>query len=156
MALEQSLPERAIRHFAWADALREAVGVPVRLLARPRLQQELSRARAAIGPARSAEAWEIGRAMTFDQAVAYAIDVNDALPVPSATTHTREILSRREREVAALIALGYTNREIAEQLIISERTADGHVAKILSKLGLKTRSRVAVWAVAHGIAASQS
>lgn len=152
IALEQSQPERAIRQFASADALREAVGVPVRVLARPRLHKELSRARATVGPARSVEAWASGRAMTFDQAVAYATQMDEAPPASTAPAHAREILSRREREVATLIAVGSTNREIAEQLIISERTADGHVANILAKLGLKTRSQVAVWAVAQGLA----
>ena len=49
--------------------------------------------------------------------------------------------------MAALVARGYTNREIAEALVISERTADGHVANILGKLGLKSRAQVAVWAI---------
>jgi DNA-binding NarL/FixJ family response regulator len=51
--------------------------------------------------------------------------------------------------VAALLARGYTNRQIADSLVISERTADGHVANILSKLGFKTRAQVAAWAVEH-------
>jgi non-specific serine/threonine protein kinase len=54
-------------------------------------------------------------------------------------------LSAREREVAALIAEGLTNRQIAEQLVISERTADTHVQNILSKLGLVCRAQVAAW-----------
>ena len=52
-------------------------------------------------------------------------------------------LTRREREVAALIAEGLTNRQIAERLVISERTADTHVANILGKLGCATRAQVA-------------
>ncbi len=60
-------------------------------------------------------------------------------------------LSRREQEVAALIARGLTNREIAEALSISERTAGNHVHHILNKLGLGSRAQVAVWAVAHGL-----
>jgi DNA-binding NarL/FixJ family response regulator len=53
-------------------------------------------------------------------------------------------LSPRERQVAALIARGLTNRQIANELVISERTADGHVAHILNKLALNTRAQVAV------------
>jgi DNA-binding NarL/FixJ family response regulator len=61
-------------------------------------------------------------------------------------------LTRREREVATLVVRGYTNRQIAESLVITERTVDGHVANILSKLELKTRAQVAVWSVEHQLA----
>jgi predicted ATPase/DNA-binding CsgD family transcriptional regulator len=54
-------------------------------------------------------------------------------------------LSRREREVAALVAEGLTNRAIAERLFLSERTVEGHVAHVLNKLGFSTRSQVAAW-----------
>jgi DNA-binding NarL/FixJ family response regulator len=50
-----------------------------------------------------------------------------------------------------LIARGLTNREIAEALSISERTAGNHVHHILNKLGLGSRAQVAVWAVARGL-----
>jgi non-specific serine/threonine protein kinase len=52
-------------------------------------------------------------------------------------------LTRRELEVAQLIAEGLTNRLIAERLVISERTADRHVSNILARLGLATRAQVA-------------
>lgn len=60
-------------------------------------------------------------------------------------------LSRREREVVALVAAGLTNREIARRLYIAERTAEGHVERIRNKLGLRSRSEVAAWTVTHGI-----
>lgn len=65
---------------------------------------------------------------------------------------TRTTLSEREREVIALVARGLTNREIAEALIISEKTARNHVSNILDKLGLTRRSEAAAYAVRHGIA----
>jgi DNA-binding CsgD family transcriptional regulator len=55
-------------------------------------------------------------------------------------------LTRREREVAALIAQGLTNRQIAALMHISERTAESHVQHILTKLGLANRTRIATWA----------
>jgi len=58
-------------------------------------------------------------------------------------------LSRREREVAALVAEGMTNREVAQALGLSSRTADGHVARIPTKLGFVRRSQVAVWWSEH-------
>ena len=59
------------------------------------------------------------------------------------------ILSRRERDVARLIAEGCTNRDIAEKLVLSERTVEGHVANIFNKLSVGARSQVAVWYVAN-------
>jgi DNA-binding NarL/FixJ family response regulator len=56
------------------------------------------------------------------------------------------LLTAREGEVAALIARGLTNRQIAAELYISERTAQNHVQNILTKLGFNSRSQVAVWA----------
>ena len=60
-------------------------------------------------------------------------------------------LTAREREVAALIAQGKTNRTIAEQLVLSERTVEGHVTNILTKLGCTTRTQIATWAVEKGL-----
>ncbi len=59
-------------------------------------------------------------------------------------------LTRREREVSGLVARGLTNREIAERLFLSERTAENHVQHILTKLGLSNRSQLAVWATTRG------
>lgn len=59
----------------------------------------------------------------------------------------RTPISGREQQVASLIAEGMTNREIAEALVISERTADTHVQNILAKLGLVSRAQVAAWYV---------
>jgi DNA-binding CsgD family transcriptional regulator len=61
------------------------------------------------------------------------------------------LLSRREREVAVLVARGLTNREIARTLVVSERTAENHVQHILAKLGFGTRAQIAAWAVSGGL-----
>ncbi|MEK8174237.1 helix-turn-helix transcriptional regulator [Streptomyces sp. M19] len=52
-------------------------------------------------------------------------------------------MTRREREVAALIAEGLSNRLIAQRLVISKRTADAHVEHILTKLGFSSRAQIA-------------
>jgi DNA-binding NarL/FixJ family response regulator len=62
-----------------------------------------------------------------------------------------EALSRREREVAILVARGLSNRDIALELVISVATAERHVANILNKLGYHSRAQVAAWAVAHDL-----
>jgi DNA-binding NarL/FixJ family response regulator len=58
-------------------------------------------------------------------------------------------LSDRESEVAMLVARGWSNRQIAAELIVSERTVDTHVSHILRKLSLVSRAQIAAWAVQH-------
>jgi DNA-binding CsgD family transcriptional regulator len=60
-------------------------------------------------------------------------------------------LSSREREVAALLALELTDRQIADRLVITEGTAGVHVGHILNKLGFHARTEIARWAVEHGL-----
>ncbi len=60
-------------------------------------------------------------------------------------------LTPREREVLALVAEGASNRQIAERLVVSERTARTHVSAILAKLGLMSRTQAALWAVREGL-----
>jgi DNA-binding NarL/FixJ family response regulator len=55
--------------------------------------------------------------------------------------------SPRESEVASLIALAMSNRQIAERLVLSERTVEAHVRTILAKLGYSTRTEIAAWAL---------
>jgi DNA-binding NarL/FixJ family response regulator len=62
-------------------------------------------------------------------------------------------LTPREREIVSLIVAGQSNRQIANSLIISERTVENHVSSTLARLGLETRAQVAVWAVQNGLGA---
>ncbi len=59
-------------------------------------------------------------------------------------------LSEREVEIVRLVARGYTNRQIAEELVIAEKTARNHISRILDKLNLSRRSEAAAWAVQQG------
>jgi pimeloyl-ACP methyl ester carboxylesterase/DNA-binding CsgD family transcriptional regulator len=59
-------------------------------------------------------------------------------------------LTRREREIASLLAQGRSNRDIADTLVMSERTVEWHTSNILSKLGLQSRAQVAAWAAERG------
>jgi predicted ATPase/DNA-binding CsgD family transcriptional regulator len=60
-------------------------------------------------------------------------------------------LTAREREIAAQVAHGKTNRAIAEALVVSERTVEKHIENIMGKLGVETRVQVAAWALARGL-----
>ena len=71
---------------------------------------------------------------------------------PAATTEPVEPLTPREKEVLSQLAKGASNKEIAYELSITERTARTHVSNILGKLGLASRTQAALWAVEHKLA----
>jgi len=62
-------------------------------------------------------------------------------------------LSPREQEVADLIARGLTSKEIAEQLVVSEKTVDTHADHIRQKLGLRSRAEIAIWVTTRATSA---
>jgi DNA-binding NarL/FixJ family response regulator len=122
--------------------------------------------RASLAPERLAVAWADGRSMTVQQAVEYACssaspeDLDGERPDerlsrrrPVAGGHGLE-LTPREREVAALVARGLTDPQIAATLAIGTRTVETHVANCRAKLDLATRAQLAVWAVRHGVGAA--
>jgi DNA-binding NarL/FixJ family response regulator len=81
-------------------------------------------------------------------------EVDALLQRLDAATATDGELTRREREVAALLAEGLSNSELARRLYISPRTAAVHVSNILTKLGMSSRTEVAAWAVRNGLTAA--
>lgn len=87
--------------------------------------------------------------MSLEEATEYALSRDQADPPTASVPQASEPMSkltRREEEVAALVARGLTNRQISTKLSISERTAGNHVGKILKKLGLSSRVQLASWA----------
>ena len=140
---------RAARPWGAAAALREAVGhawAPAeRMLHEPQLAAARSRLDEAAWEKASAE----GRAMGLEEAVEYALSEEEPTSAtPRATEQPSEsgprpALSRRESEVAALVARGLSNREIAQELHLSERTVHAHVRTILKKLSVPSRGQVA-------------
>ncbi|MFE5703965.1 ATP-binding protein [Rhodococcus koreensis] len=87
-----------------------------------------------------------GHALDLDAAVALAL--GEELPnAPRTVTDSVRILTKREREVADLVAEGLTNRAIAARLVISPRTAQGHVEHVLTKLGFTSRTQIAAWVI---------
>jgi predicted ATPase/DNA-binding CsgD family transcriptional regulator len=103
-------------------------------------------ARRALGPRSYESAFAKGKQMTTEEGIAYAVGAQ--APTRSDRTSIapgRRILSSRESQVAALVGHGLTDREIADRLVISRRTAEGHVAKSLAKLGFTSRTQLAAW-----------
>ena len=86
--------------------------------------------------------------MSLEQAIRYALSEEKPIPSTSPTPKRPSFdeaphLTRREREVAALVTRGFTSRQIASELVLSERTVDNHVANILKKLSLHSREQIA-------------
>jgi len=108
------------------------------------------------------------RAMTLDQAVEESLawlagprprtqrgqplaDTRPARTIPTtAAPPPVDGLTRRQREVVALLAHGFTNRQVGEVLVLTEGTVENYVQRILGKLGFNKRAQIAAWAVEHG------
>jgi DNA-binding CsgD family transcriptional regulator len=65
-------------------------------------------------------------------------------------------LSQREREVAVLVTRGLSNREIADELVVTRKTAEAHISHILNKLGLSSRVQIATWGLRRGLEAREA
>jgi DNA-binding CsgD family transcriptional regulator len=137
---------RAARLWGTADALRTSIGAPLPPEPRPYYERSMAAARTLLGEAAWEAAFAEGSAMSAEEAVEYALseEVAPAPESPPADRRTDGPLTRREKEVATLVARGLTNRQIAQELVISERTVDKHVTNLLKKLNLHSREQVAV------------
>ncbi len=140
--------KRAARLFGAGRTLHDAVGYRHTPAERALREPCISHSRSRLGEAAWEAAFAEGQQMTFEEAVEYALNEEEPDPSTSPTSPMSpsdgptDNLTRREREVATLVARGLTNRQVARELSISERTAGNHVAKILRKLGLSSRAQI--------------
>ena len=116
-----------------------------KIMAEPRQQWE-TRTRQALGEAAFVAAVRRGAEFTVDDIISYALG-KEIEQAPGADPDKPEVLllTRRERQIAELVAQGMSNKQIAAKLVISQRTAEGHVERILRKLGLTSRTQLASW-----------
>ena len=142
LAVALGAAPRAARLWGAAEAGREATGIALPPGEWVLHQPYLASARSRLGSAWE-EALSEGRAMSLEEAARYALSGEETESPPAPQDLPNIGLTRREREVMPLVARGLTNRQIAAELSISERTAGNHVANILRKLGLHSRSQIA-------------
>lgn len=139
----------------WSDIDRDRWGSAA--LKRPREDSE-RRAREALGEQAYEKAYRQGAALGLPRLAEHALDEGrraqapaphaqpSSAPRPHSTTPR---LTPRESQVADLVAQGLANHQIADHLVIARRTAEGHVERILGKLGLRNRSQLAAWVTAR-------
>ena len=142
----------AARVLSAADAVRAGLGAPLLHSDRQAYHRMLESVKASMNTEAFEGEWDGGRTLGLDDAIQFAQDTaHAAMARPRPPEKSRDPLTTREREVAALVARGLSNREIGTKLGIAERTAISHVEHIMNKLAMHSRAQIAAWAVRHGL-----
>jgi non-specific serine/threonine protein kinase len=102
-------------------------------------------ARSEVGDGAFDDARLRGNDLSLEEVVAYALGERPGDAATQVGDTSLSQLTRREREVAELVAEGLSNKQIAAKLVVSLRTAEGHVERILTKQGFRTRAQIATW-----------
>jgi non-specific serine/threonine protein kinase len=152
-AQAQGKPVRSARLWGAIEALRESIGVAFSPVEAYFFNPYIDAARARLDEETWQAAWAEGQAMTQEALIEYALSEEEepasptppTAPDPEPTDKQLGELTAREEEVAVLAARGLTNRQIAEELIVSERTVHAHIRKSLKKLKLRSRTEIATW-----------
>jgi predicted ATPase/DNA-binding CsgD family transcriptional regulator len=148
-------PVVAVRLLGAAHALRQVSDSAPWPSGQANLDRWTAAARAKLGERGFAEAFGEGELMSADEAAAMArewvVSETWVESAPPPSVNGADQLTARQQEVAVLIARGYTNSQIADELVISPTTARAHIEHILDRLGLHSRAQIAAWAVAHDL-----
>ncbi len=176
LAVARQQPRQAAQLAGAACQLRDSLGLPTGV--GPKTEQVLEFTRERLNAATAASLFAEGREMTVEDATRYALGSQPPLSIPAsgdaeapgatgwapqarpdtvggprhdegAARRALSPLTPREHEIVLLITQGLSNREIADELVISPATAARHVANILAKLGFTSRTQVASWATRH-------
>lgn len=144
-------PGTGVRLLAAAAALSGLPSASKWKATQMEFDQYLSLARGRLSEADLEGALVAGGSYSLEQALEYARQLRIHEETMGEAKQRIGELTEREREVTALIAEGKTNREIAQELVLSQRTVEKHAANILSKLGLTSRTQIVRWAIEKGL-----
>jgi predicted ATPase/DNA-binding CsgD family transcriptional regulator len=153
IAHQRRQSEQAVNLLGTAATARLAHDAPLPPADGAALDQLTAALRIALGPARFTAVWAVGEVQALPVAMGAALSVltlsssETRVTAAGAGTSVPKPLSRREWEIARLIVTGLTNRQIAAELVIAERTVDNHVAHMLTKLNFTSRAQIAAWVV---------
>ena len=149
IAIVHDLPAAGARLLAAATALGGERPANVWTATRMEYERYLELARAKLTQAEFESEQATGYALSLEQAIKYAQHL--PLKTTRESWKTPDDLTAREREIAILIAQGKTNGEIADELVLSKRTVEKHIANILSKLGVTSRTQIVRWVLQSGL-----
>lgn len=152
MARRQQQWRQVARFLSAAEALRERLGVPRWFAFQPDFEHTLAAARQALGGERFADASALQSGDLDDVISEMLVMFADSNVGDAETQLPGPALSRRQREVLALLVAGASDREIAAALYISHRTASSHVSAVMARLNARTRAEAAILAVRAGLA----
>jgi predicted ATPase/DNA-binding CsgD family transcriptional regulator len=144
-------PARSARLLGAAAVGRARCGSALLPVDAQEFEGVVARIRQELGQSSFSTAWAVGQVANLDEVVSEAIASTANTQAAAASAR----LTRRERQVAELIASGMTDRQIATELVITEGTAGVHVVNILNKLGFHSRTQVAAWIATQDSAPGQ-
>ena len=143
IAAEQAAYERAATILGLAQYVRGASAFTVIESYRPQHARSVALATEGLGQAAFDAAFQRGQEMTIGEGVAFAVEGKQPpKPTPAAKPGTRAGLTRRQLDIAQLIADDLSNKQIADRLFLSERTVETHITNIMNKLGLNSRVQI--------------
>jgi predicted ATPase/DNA-binding CsgD family transcriptional regulator len=142
-ASAESAYERSEALLGTADALWKAAGASLFPYLAEFHRRCEAKTREALGERGFAAAARRAENLTLAELMAYAL--GEPTKVVERAPADAAALTRREQEIAELVAQGLSNRQIASKVVISQRTAEGHVEHILAKLGFTSRAQIAAW-----------
>ena len=148
----QGRSEIAVEVFGAAAVLRAPIGSVIDPADQSEYGRLIAELRSTLGADAFATSWVKGEVASLNDIIAAALAEPDRPLTPAVSGKDKPRgLTAREREVAALIAQGKANREIAEALVIELKTVEAHITRVLNKLGFDNRVQIATWAVNHGL-----
>ena len=151
VAIVQGLPAAGVRLFAAAERIGWRRAKSSWAVTRQVVDHYLALVRTSLSEAEFQAEQAAGQSLSLAQAIAYAQHLPLAATVVPPTREKLDDLTEREREVAVLIGLGKSNGEIAEQLVLSKRTVEKHIANLFAKLGLDNRAQIVRWVIDQGL-----
>jgi non-specific serine/threonine protein kinase len=146
----------AVRLFAAVQVQLDTLGITLYPADQVEYESNMALVREQLEEVAFNTAWSEGKTMTLEQSIAYALEPRREQAAKSSTRRRMEKeifggLTEREREVAALIAQGKSNREIAEVMTVGVKTVETYVTRVLGKLELESRVQIATWAIEKGL-----
>jgi predicted ATPase/DNA-binding CsgD family transcriptional regulator len=146
IAAEQAAYERAAILLGSAQGAREASALMQPEPYRPQHERSAAIATRGLGQTAFDAAFQRGRVMTIGEGVAFAVeDRPPPKPALAARPRSHAVLTRRQLDIARLVADDLSNKQIADRLFLSERTVETHITHILNKLGLNSRIQLSRW-----------